>query len=281
MLESHKGSVPFCFGMEWTDRGVHGRYGHMLRLWTAEGAGHAYSDAYKAEREAMIAAGFSWHREDGRLSPCFWELSEPVWTPAVAARIEAAILAAAKEREAKARQHADREAEELARVAISSAPIRSDLVRMLAETPWAFGKAIGQAEETAAIEEWTAYGAACAGRLVDNACRAITRAEERLARPAPEAWYERAADLSVRAAVLIACKVMSDRDSDRASIRNNRGWSQATSWMGHVLAGRPELTQVEAAHGLALLWGHRDQLPEDVRRAAYKGQPAVAGFMHP
>lgn len=71
MLESHKGSVPLSFGMKWTDQGVHGRYGHRLRLWTAEGAGHAFSDAYKAERQAMISAGFSWHREGGRLSPCF------------------------------------------------------------------------------------------------------------------------------------------------------------------------------------------------------------------
>ncbi|MDF7762206.1 hypothetical protein PU683_22020, partial [Kosakonia cowanii] len=75
------------------------------------------------------------------LVPCYWELSEPVWTPAVAARIEDAILAAAEERDAAARRQANREADELARVAKTSAPIRRDLADMLANRPWAFGKA--------------------------------------------------------------------------------------------------------------------------------------------
>lgn len=282
MLESHKGSVPLSFGMEWTDQGVHGRYGHRLRLWTAEGAGHAFSDAYKAEREAMISAGYSWHREGGRLSPCFWALPEPVWTPAAEARIEAAILAAADGRDAAARRQAEHEAAELARVAKTSASIRRDLVELLAERPWAFGKAHAEAEEIATLEEWTAYGAACAGRLVDNALRAIQRADERLARPAPADWHERAADPTVRAAVLVACKVLSDRDSDRASLRNGRGWSQSTSWTGHVLARRAALSQAEAAHGLALLWGHRGQIPGDLRELVFAGRAEPApGFIHP
>ncbi len=273
---------PFSFGMAWHDQGVHGRYGHDLRLWTAEGAGHSFSDAYQAERAAMVSAGFSWHREGGRLVPCYWELSEPVWTPAVAARIEDAILAAAEERDAAARRQANREADELARVAKTSAPIRRDLADMLANRPWAFGKAHADAKKMAGIEEWTAYGAACAGRLVDNALRAIQRAEERLGRPAPEAWHERAADPAVRAAALVACRVLSDRDMDRASIRNGRGWSQTTSWTGHALAGRVALSPVEAAHGMALLWGHRAQIPADLRELVFDARPeAVPGFMHP
>lgn len=152
---------------------------------------------------------------------------------------------------------------------------------MLAETPWAFGKAVGEVEEMAALVEWTAYGAACAGALVDNALRAIRRAEERLSKPAPDAWYERAADPAVRAAVLVACRVLSDRDSDRASLRNGRGWSQATSWTGHVVSGRAALSQAEAAHGMALLWGHRGQVPANLRAAVFEGQPEPASFMHP
>lgn len=257
MLGSPKGPVPLFFGMDWADQGVHGRYGHHLRLCTAEGSGYAFSDAYKAEREAMISAGFSWHREGGRLVPCFWELPEPVWTPAVEGRITQAILAAAEEREAAAQRQADREAEELARVAKTSAPIRRDLVELLAERPWAFGKAHAEAEEMADLEEWTAYGAAWAGRLVDNALRAIQRAEERLAREPAGHWYKHAADPDVRDTVLAAWRILSERDSDRASIRNGRGWSQSTSWTGHVLSGRESLTQAEAAHGMAILWGHR------------------------
>lgn len=280
-----KGPVPHSFGMAWADQGVHGRYGHRLRLWTAKGDTTAFHDAYRAEKTAMIDAGYSWRQQAGGegWAPCFWELSEPVWNTEVAGRIEAAILAIAAQREAIRLRSQDRLADECARVAISSAPIRADLDSLLAERPWAFGKKLTEAEEMAAMSvgEWTSYGAACAGVLVDNAKRAILRAEERLSKPAPEAWYERAADPAVRAAVLVACKVLSDRDSDRASIRNGRGWSQATSWTGHVLSGRDSLTQAEAAHGLALLWGHRSQIPADLRVSVFEGQPKPASFMHP
>lgn len=286
MLEISKGPVPHSFGMAWTDQGVHGRYGHRLRLWTAEGDVGAFHDAYRAEKALMVDAGYSWRRmglEDG-MTPCFWVLSEPAWSDEIATRIEAAIHAAAAKRDESRLRSQERLADEVARVAISSAPIRADLDALLAERPWAFRKKLPEAEELAAIAigDWTAYGAACAGALVDDARRAILRAEERLARPAPAAWWERAADPAVRAAVLVACKVLSDRDSDRASIRNGRGWSQATSWTGHVVAGRAALSQAEAAHGMAILWGHRSQLPAVLREEVFfRSAEASPGFMHP
>lgn len=278
-----KGPVPHSFGMAWTDQGVHGRYGHRLRLWTAEGDTTAFHDAYRAEKTAMIDAGYSWRQQAGGegWAACFWEISEPVWTLEVAARIEAAILATAAQREAIRLRSQERLADEVARVAVTSAPIRADLDALLAERPWAFGKKLPEAEEMAATGDWTAYGAACVGVLVDNARRAIRRAEERLAKPAPADWHERAADPAVRAAVLVACRVLSDRDSDRASIRNGRGWSQATSWTGHVVAGRVALSQAEAAHGLALLWGHRGQIPADLREMVFDARSEPASFMHP
>ncbi len=99
----------------------------------------------------------------------------------------------------------------------------------------------------------------------------IERAETRLSRPAPAVWFARAADPAIRTAVLEGCRYISALDTDWASDRNGIGWSQATSWTGHVLSERDALDQGAASHALHLLFTHRKQLPPALRARIFEG----------
>jgi len=274
-------SPPILFpGAAWRAVGVHRRYGHDLDLFVLDGDATGYAAAYRAHREAMICAGFSWTRfghADGVNGACWWAIA-PLDGVDVDALRDAALATAV---EAVA-ERAEREEEYAAWVAgqalaatLADAPIRAALARIARETPWALGRLHGVALSLVAAVSWTDRQARKAAALVDGAAANRARADARLARPGPVTWTGRAADPDVAVAALEACRLLSSLDDDWAADRNGRGWSQTTCWSGHALSERERLDATATAHALHVLHGHRAQLPADLRGRLF-GAPAPA-----
>ncbi len=276
---------PLDFGMQWTDAGVQRRRADRLPLHVAATTTVAFDDAYKHARPMMIAAGFSWTdltSENGKLKAAWWDHGVEVDLPALEAAVAEAALAGEFERVERARQDEERAAQrraahaaEVAEVQNFSGPIREELTALLAGRQWAFGRHLADARRLAEDGEWTHRCLQSAVRAVDGAGANIERAETRLSRPAPAAWFARAADPAVRTAVLEGCRYISALDTDWASDRNGAGWSQATCWVGHVLSERDALDQGAASHALHLLHTHRKQLPPDLRARIFEGAPPL------
>lgn len=258
---------PETFGTEWRCVGEHRRYGHTLPLWVAAQPTQAFRDAYSRARGLMIGAGFSWTEKghgEPQMLPCWWDTGISFDADALRAEVDRVVAEAVAKREQKARAEAERHALDVASTKIAAAPIRAALAQLLAERSWAVGRALSEARDLAALEGWTSWGLRSAERYLANAEGNIRRAEERLGRPAPALWFARAADPAVRVAALEACRVLSSRDADWAAVQNSEGWSQATTWTGHVLSERQALDQGEASHALALVHGHRLQLADEL-----------------
>ena len=276
---------PQDFGLTWTHLGEHKRYGHVMDLWDANGASEAYRTCWKREREALTDAGFSW-TDKGRsddapfTAPCWWRMSNPALDLlALQAAVDRALAA---EAEVVAKREADRirrEAEEDERIGPRVAVIRARLKALLATDAWQLGKAAQDAREHLDAGRWDESNLGYAEGLLSDAAGNAARAEGRIAKP-NGVWFERAGDPLIRAAALEGCRVLSARDADWASEVNGRGWSQSTTWAGHALAGRETLTQTEASHALALLHGHRRQLPADLRARIFEDvEPAPSLFL--
>lgn len=257
---------PVSFGSTWHCVGERRRYGTVRALWTPDAALAGYSLCYRALRDRLVAAMYSWTDLDGRgsLTPCFWVSDAEVDAPALQAAVDEAIARDAAARAERARIEEERVAREIAETAPRAAPIRAELARLVEERPWALGRSLTEARELLAMEDWLARGLRDAERWIANAAANVERAAARLNRPAPQVWFAKATDPEIRAAALQACQVLSARDEDWAAVRNSSGWSQATCWTGHVLSERESLDQGEAAHALALLHGHRRQLPDEL-----------------
>ncbi|MBE7198945.1 MAG: hypothetical protein INR70_14250 [Parafilimonas terrae] len=240
-----------------------------MALWVGRGDSQAYSDAYSPRnfRQRLVDAGYSWTDRggEGSLVPCFWGLERPSSIEDVRADIEALVEAVADLRARQARSREEREAEAAAKLAAEAAPIRAELAKLVGDAAWQFGRHVEEAEDFAGREVWGRASLERATRLLANAAACRVRAEARLNRPAPPELYARSEDEGVRGAAHDACRYLSERDEDRASVRNGIGWSQATSWVGHVLSEREVLSRGEAAHALGVLWGHRAQLPASLR----------------
>lgn len=268
---------PIGFGLQWEALGEHRRYGHAMPLWVGRGDTQAYSDAYSPRnfRSRMVDAGYSWTDRGGGASllPCFWGLERPSSIEDIRPDVEALVEAVAELRAKQARSREEREAEAAAKLAEEAAPIRAELSRLVTEGGWQFGRHVEEAEHLAGREVWGRGSLERATKLLANAAACRRRAEERLNRPAVPDLYARAEDEGVRGAAHDACLYLSARDEDRASIRNSIGWSQATSWVGHVLSERTGLTRGEAAHALGVLWIHRSQLPASLRDACFGDAP--------
>lgn len=267
---------PLTFGTEWRHVGIHRRYGHDLPLWLAEPT-QAYIDAYKTLRGALIGAGFSWTdrgHKGSHLLPCWWDTGISIDAAALQEQVDSVIAAAATARDEKHRAYEERVAREVAEIAPAAAVIRGHLDALIADRPWALGRHLGEARELLAMESWTRHGLACADRHLDRARGNIERAAEHLGRIPPAQWFARADDADVRAAALSACRILSALDTDWASERNGVGWSQASAWTGHTLAECEALDQGEAAHALALLFGHRRQLPDELNVLLFGVAPA-------
>jgi len=81
-----------------------------------------------------------------------------------------------------------------------------------------------------------------------------------------------------KAAILEALRILSGYDTDRASYRNDMGFSKVDTYIGHELASRSHLTDRQALLGLKLVKKYRRQLegllskaPEEVKRYVYGG----------
>ncbi|AWN36655.1 MULTISPECIES: hypothetical protein [Methylobacterium] len=268
---------PITFGTAWRCVGAHRRYGNDLPLWLCDEPPAAYSDAYKRARGMLVGIGYSWtdrgHSEP-RLLACWWDLGVTVDVAALRVEVDRVVAEAAAEREAKAVAEQERHERDVAQTEIAAPPIRAALRALLQERPWALGRSLAEARDLAAAETWTSWGLRSAERYLSNAAGNILRAEERLGRPAPAAWFARAADEAVRVAALEACRALSARDEDWAAVQNGEGWSQATTWTGHVLSERESLDQGQAAHALGLLHGHRRQLSDEACIACFGEAPA-------
>lgn len=272
---------PIDFGMDWQNTGLRTRRGYDLPLHVAATATDTFSDAYRHARASMVSAGYSWtDAGTGKLAPCWWDHDIDVDVPSLQAAVDAALAVGAAERAEKARVEEERLAArqaafeaEVAEIQISGAPIRERLDALLAGRPWSFGRHLADARRLAEDSAWGRYSLRDAERLVGNAGDVIERAEARLGRPAPATWFARAEDPDIRSAALEACRFLSARDEDWASARNSIGWSQATSWTGHVLSERDALDQGQAGHALALLHTHRRQLPAELRARCFEGAP--------
>lgn len=258
---------PINFGARWQNAGLHRRYGVERELWLCPDAPAAFSDAYRGAKSAMIAAGYSWTDRGtahGVLTPCFWAGSPPIDLCALANETDRAIRAAAEARAERARIGEERHAAETARLAPLAAPIREELAGIVADRPWMLGRHLTPARELLNQADWSIYRIQDAERHVSNARGNAQRAAERIGRAPPRAWFEKAADAGIREAALRACVYLSSLDEDWAAIRNGAGWSQVTTWVGHTLSEKPSLDQGEGGHALALLHGHRKQLPDDL-----------------
>jgi hypothetical protein len=282
---------PLTFGAVWTPVGVHRRYGHELSLWICPDAPQAWHDAYRHARGVMTAAGYSWTdraNATGTMQPCWWDTGIAFDEPALRAEVDRVVAEAAAVREKRARAEEERHQRDLADTAPLAVPVHAELIRLLAERPWALQRSLTEARDLAAEEAWTSYGLRSAQRFLSNAEANAARAEEHLGRTPPAVWFARAADPAVQAAALAACRFLSELDTDWAAVQNGAGWSQATCWTGHLLSERESLDQGETTHALALLHGHRRQLSDEAnltlfgeiptrrRRRETDDQPALA-----
>lgn len=267
-------------GFPWRLVGERLRYGHAMALFVMDEAPQAFSDAYRAERGLMIAAGFSWTDRAGtpNLLPCWWGISaEDIDVAALRTAAGAAIAKARAARDEADARAAERHATAMERVAEMAGPIRARLREVLAGAPWQLGRALTEAAEMAHREPWAPHDLERAERWLSNAEGNRVRAEERLGRPAMPHFYARAEDPAVRAATLEGLRFLASLDEDWAAIQNGMGYSQTTTWTGHVLAEREVLDRGEAAHGLALLHSHRTQLDDELCERALGEAPVRRG----
>ncbi|KQU22272.1 hypothetical protein ASG63_22520 [Methylobacterium sp. Leaf94] len=266
---------PIDFGPPWRHVGVRSRFGHAMELFALDETPLGYADAWRRAREVMVDAGFSWSDKTGpgRLMPCWWALPTDTDVGALEAAVAEAVAAGAA---ARAEEDAKREAArlaELARVAEISGPIRERLLEICRTRPWSLGRAYAEAIEHAHDDAWTQHGLNVAKDWVAAADATEARTEARLTGRGPAQWHERANDPDVRDAALAGLRHIAGMDEDWASDANGVGFSQVTTWAGHLLAARDVLDQGAAAHALGILWQHRRQLPPSIAQRALGIEP--------
>ena len=269
---------PLALGLVFTDGHVHRARDGDVVLWTAPAATPAFLLALKRQPARMGAAGYL-HIHVGTVG------MRPVWWPArcTASAQDLAALQADLDRliadnAAAAQEDASRRAARVAEVAAADrAAAEAALPRLAAlveQAPWQLGRALAEAAALAkdGITDSLSVGRALA--LIRNADGVRERAELALRRLAPEGWLRLAESADVRAAALEGCRYLSDRDGDRASRRNDAGWGQDDTGVGHLLSSRGELSREESAHALRLLHHHRRQLPAVLRSRLFDTAPA-------
>jgi hypothetical protein len=146
---------------------------------------------------------------------------------------------------------------------------------LLSTAPWAYGGRRDLAERFVAAWSLTRRQYEYARDILSSAEAVLAAVDARLATPAGVEAMERATDEGVRADLLAACRELSALDGDRCREANSQGWSAVSSGPGHRLAGRGDLTVLEAAHALALVHPHRKQLSNDLRERLFGAAPDV------
>lgn len=269
---------PEAFGLAWRrEREVNTRNGPRV-LFLADDT-DAYVRAYRLHKEELRAVGFAYAETTKWDGDFRWSVFVPAfWFDPSADQAQAAEVAANVEelvRDVFEREEVERELEWQRHGARRQASIER-LRTYFEERPWAFASGVvATVEDLVQVERATEGQARFAESLLASAEQNVARAHKRLQGSVLPTDWACAADPDVRADVLEACRVLSERDEDRAQERNDRGWSQATSWTGHVLAGKKELTQREAAHALRLVYKHRKQLAPELASRLFRSASYV------
>lgn len=254
-----------ALGLAWLSAGQRQTRNGKRTLWRAEGDTTRYSRAYAADREGLRAVGFSW---DGGVPVCWEAIPAPVpyaYDEAIAAAEARADSAdRAKKREALAAAEAEWAANGAARAEAIDA-----LRACLRTRAWAWNKRKRELASSLLGDRPSDRDARLARELVGEVEHLVETITARLGQERVTEWWERAGVAEVRAAAHVACRTLSDMDSDWATVRNSRGWSAAHSHAGHVLASLPELGQPEASHALRAVYAHRRQIPPALREAVF------------
>lgn len=281
--------APDAFGITWEySRAIRGG----RRIYIAAGETGAFVDAYRRCRQEMRDLGYSYaepYLGDSFTGtrPCFWMDEARGWSHAALQALRALVPvriaeAAAREaewaeRDAVRRQEAEARA---AREAEAEAGLieraRTEAARSLGSRRWSWVRPqdVEEAEGLIANPGLDAAGARRLLGMVRRAAANVMRTEERVAGPyAPE--LERARDPAVRAAAAEALAHVTAFDADRARVRNDIGWSRATTLAGHVLTGMGDLDEAAASHAIRILRIHHGQLPGPLL-ARVLGAPALA-----
>lgn len=254
-----------ALGLAWRSAGQRQTRNGPRTLWKGQGDTGRYSRAYAADREGLRELGFSW---DGGIPVCW----EPIPAPVPYAFDEAIAAAEAVADSAERARERDRmaavEAEWAANGAARAEAIEA-LRACLATRAWAWSKRKRSLTESLLGDRPSDRDARLAKELVDEVEYLVAGITLRLGQERIEEWWERARLADIRTAVHMACRVLSSMDADRATVRNDRGWSAAHSHVGHVLASLPVLGQSEASHALRAVWAHRRQITPELRLAVF------------
>lgn len=269
-----------ALGLTWRRaREVSTRNGPRV-FWLGDGDPTAFSRAYRVAREELRTVGFSWgtaQPNNGMLQPVCWEdptLPAVVLTTALADAEEA--LAAEDVRLADEAAAAKRDADRLAGFYATDSRAHIEALRThLTKLDWAWSK--GKRELAAAVlaepmqydDVPTIRAGETARRLVREVDAAIARVRERIAKDPSKDWLALAQDPDVREAVHEATRILSGRDDDMATVRNDSGWGKSHSHAGHVLAAEETLSVIMASQALSAVHRHRRQLPHDLRLAIF------------
>lgn len=263
-VETYEGP-PEAFRLRWEPARIVGTRRGERRLAKAN-ATPEFEAAWGVAYEELGEAGYAW---DGPHRVLFWErngldresLAELV--DSIADRVTKADAEAIRLEQERIEREAAAEAERRAREAAFIEGAREEARLSLRDRHWSWARAVDvdEAYELLAREDLDRVGAIRLLTLVDNARRNVARSEKKIA-IAHEAEIGRAEDPEVQAAAHEAIKVITAFDEDRASIRNDIGWSKATTIDGHVLAGLDRLSVEQTSHALRLLRVHRRQIPD-------------------
>lgn len=168
-------------------------------------------------------------------------------------------------REAR-RAAADRRVHEAQERAVRRISAQEGLRRILAERSWAIHHSF--IERAVALSKHVELDDAVVPeveKIVRNTDATVARAEAKLKLPPPAELRAMCETSEVRSAVKVALRAITGNDEDWASVKNDVGWSKATTVAGHVLAAQEDLSADLAAHAMKLLYIHHTQVPIEVR----------------
>lgn len=272
---------PPAWGIDWEYRALWQTERGPRHVWWGRHDSERYAEALRAHptlRDHGFAREFigsASHR------PVFWEV--PGYDRAAVAEecrhaVEVAVPAmrAAVRAAAEAKKAAAAAAAEELRTRPARAVAAAN--ESLALTPWAWARQ----SDVDAARGWLAaperidgMHAAMLLTMVSRAADNVTRAREALAIPfEPELALARVP--GVAAAALRACRLLTERDADRASEWNRAGWGKTTTLRGHLLAAMEALDEAATTHALRALRRHRRQLPPELDAAVFGRAAALA-----
>lgn len=228
-------------------------------------------------RELLSKLGFAYDSYRGGIA--FWEAPDAGEDVAKATQfaLRQAILDARKVRhEYRVRnrrviqERRDEQARQAAELEIRRKAVRENLTRILSQRFWAIHHRY--LDEVKALAEKPFLDAADitrAEQIIKSTDATVEKARASLdeEQKAAEEDLRVCQDGEVRVTILKAVRHITGNDEDWAAIRNDIGWSKATTVVGHVLAMADDLSPLHAAHALRLLRHHRKQVPTEFRAA--------------